>query len=89
MIAHRAERKLATFDDICGKILDFRLHKFEVMSILKGWALLQKSPTSEKAWNQFLYTCCDEKSKQGEPFFRLPYPLIHFARYFLEHVMPK
>ena len=39
-----AERKLASFDDIWGKILDFRLHKFEVMSILKECALLQKSP---------------------------------------------
>ena len=54
MIAHIAERKLAPFDDIWGKILDFRPHKFEVMSILKEYALLQKSPTSEKAWNQFL-----------------------------------
>ena len=46
-----AERKLAPFDDIWGKILDFRLHKFEVLPILKGCTLLQKSPTSEKAWN--------------------------------------
>ena len=35
MIAHIAERKLVPFDDIWGKILDFRLHKFEVMSILQ------------------------------------------------------
>ena len=55
MIALIAERKLTPFDDIWGKILDFRLHKFKVMSILKECALLQKSPTSEKAWNQFLY----------------------------------
>ena len=54
IIAHMAERKLAPFDDIWGKILDFILHKFEVMSILKECALLQKSPTSEKAWNQFI-----------------------------------
>ena len=53
MIAHLAERKLAPFDDIWGKILDFRLRKFEVMSILKDSALLQKSPTPGKAWNQF------------------------------------
>ena len=55
MREHIAERKSAPFDDIWGKILDFRLHKFQVMSILKECALLQKSPTSEKAWNQFLY----------------------------------
>ena len=59
MVAHIAERKLAPFDEIWGKILDFRLHKFEVMSIFKECAFLQKSPTSEKAWNQFLYR--DEK----------------------------
>ena len=39
MIAHIAERKLAPFDDIWGKILDFRLRKYEVMSILKECAL--------------------------------------------------
>ena len=55
MIAHIGERKLAPFDDTWGKILDFRLHKFEVMSILKEYAFLQKSLTSEKSWNQFLY----------------------------------
>ena len=55
MIAQVAKRKLAPFDDIWGKILDFRLHKFEVVSILKECALLQKSPTSEKAWNRVLY----------------------------------
>ena len=55
MIAHIAERKLTPIDDILGKILDFRLHKFEVMSILKECTLLRKSSTSEKAWNQFLY----------------------------------
>ena len=54
MIAHIAEIKFAPFDDIWGKILDFKLHKLELMSILKGCALLQKSPTSEEAWNQFL-----------------------------------
>ena len=49
MMVHLAERKLAPFDDIWGKTLDFRPHKFEVMSIFKECALLQKSPTSEKA----------------------------------------
>ena len=61
MMAYMAERKLVPFDDIWGKILDFRLHKFEVMSILKECAFLQKSQTSEKAWNQFLYSLMTKK----------------------------
>ena len=37
-------RKWATFAYVWGKILDLRMHK-----------IYFKSPTSDKAWNQFLY----------------------------------
>ena len=41
-------RKLAPFRNILDEILDFRLHKFEGMSILKDCAFLRKS-TLEKS----------------------------------------
>ena len=55
MIAYLAEKKLAPFDDIWCKILDFlkiidfRLLKFEVMSILKECALLEKISNIRKS----------------------------------------
>ena len=61
MIAYITGRKLTPFDNIWGKILDLRLHKFEVMSISKECALFWKSPTLEKAWNQFLYRKGEQK----------------------------
>ena len=49
MTSHLTGRKLAPLDDIWGKILDFRLHKFKVMSILKecGTFLYNMRPLAE------------------------------------------
>ena len=49
MTSRITERKLVPFYDIWGKILDFRLHKFKVTSILKECALSRKSRTPGKS----------------------------------------